>query len=244
MTPSTSSPHDFVALLSGGLDSTVAFVAARSAGGKALVALTADYGQVAAEREIAASRRIAAAQSVPHRVVDLSFLRSLASGNPLVDPAARLPEPTEKEIEAGGEATRLSAAAVWVPNRNGLLVAVAAAFAESLGAGRVITGFNREEAETFPDNSRAFLDAATASLLLSTRNGVRVESPTADLDKAAIVKLGRSQGAPLEHVWSCYRSLPSPCGRCESCGRFRRALRDAASLEWFVEKSGQRIWIQ
>lgn len=238
------SPLDSVALLSGGLDSTVALAAAMAEGGEAVLAITADYGQMAAEREIEAARRVASALGVPHRVVPLPFLAEIARGNPLLDSRASLPEPSAAEIEAGGEATRASAAAVWVPNRNGLLVAVAAAYAEGFGAGRIVTGFNREEAETFPDNSRAFLEAATASLALSTRNAVRLESPTADLDKAAIVKLGRSLGAPLEHVWSCYRSRPAPCGRCESCGRFRRALREAASLEWFVEKSGQRIWLQ
>ncbi len=240
--------RDAVALLSGGLDSAVALAAARGQGeGEIVLALTADYGQVAASREIAAARAIASALGVPHRVVALPFLAEAMMGgrpHPLVDASVAPPEPSAAEIERGGEAARRSAEAVWVPNRNGLLVNVAAAFAEATGASRVVTGFNREEAETFPDNSLAFVEAANRALALSTRTGVRVESPTAALDKKDIVALGRKLGAPIERIWSCYRSGPRMCGRCESCRRLKRALSAASCLEWFTETGGHEGFSQ
>ena len=55
--------------------------------------------------------------------------------------------------------TRETARAVWVPNRNGVLINAAAAFAERSGCSQVVVGFNREEAATFPDNSADFLEA-------------------------------------------------------------------------------------
>ena len=73
---------------------------------------------------------------------------------------------------------------MWVPNRNGVFIAIAAAFAESLGADLVVTGFNAEEAATFPDNSAAFAAAATESLRFSTANGVRGEELYAGTDEA------------------------------------------------------------
>jgi 7-cyano-7-deazaguanine synthase len=105
-----------------------------------------------------------------------------------------------------------------------VFVNVAAAYAESYGCDTVVTGFNREEAEEFPDNSREFVERANAALAFSTRNAVRVESFTVDLDKRAIVRMGLELKAPLSIVWSCYRSGPKMCGDCASCARLRSAI--------------------
>ena len=212
-----------LALLSGGLDSTVALALALREGPVRL-ALTVDYGQRCAGREVEASRRIARDRDVEHRVVDVRFLGALG-GNALVDPKRPLPKPGESDLI--GAAAQRSADAVWVPNRNGLLVNVAAAFAEALGVDRIIVGFNAEEGETFPDNTAGFLEATNAALVYSTRGRVRLASPTLTMRKAEIVIEGRRAGAPLEWVWPCYESGEMPCGACESCVRFERALRDA-----------------
>ncbi|MBE0466956.1 MAG: 7-cyano-7-deazaguanine synthase, partial [Candidatus Desulforudis sp.] len=116
-----------------------------------------------------------------------------------------------------------SARRVWVPNRNGLLINVAACFAEALGCSRIVVGFNREEARTFPDNSRHFVDAVNHSLTYSTLTEVRVVCYTQFLDKAEIVSLGRRLGVPWSLVWSCYRDGEQACGKCESCRRLERA---------------------
>jgi len=201
-----------VALLSGGLDSSVAFVIRAP---DMALALTVDYGQRAARREIASARSIAARYRVPHRVLKLPWL----GGGALTDRSKRLPSPDLRRPSD----TRKSAAAVWVPNRNGVFIAAAAAVAESLGASCVVVGFNREEAATFADNSKPFLDAANMALRFSTRIGVRVESPTLTWDKQRIVVEGRRLGAPLHLVWPCYEGGKSWCRKCESCLRAMRA---------------------
>jgi 7-cyano-7-deazaguanine synthase len=114
-----------------------------------------------------------------------------------------------------------------VPNRNGIFINIAAGFAESMGAGQVVTGFNAEEAVTFPDNSADYLQAAGRALSYSTLSGIRVLSYTLMLDKAGIVRLGRRLGVPLEKVWPCYLGGERLCGRCESCKRYFRALENA-----------------
>ncbi|HKS16263.1 MAG TPA: 7-cyano-7-deazaguanine synthase QueC [Planctomycetota bacterium] len=201
-----------VALLSGGLDSTVAF-AIRTR--DTVLALTVDYGQRAAKREIAAARHIASCYRVPHRVLKLPWL----AGGALTDRSKRLPSP---DLRRSAE-TRRSAAAVWVPNRNGVMIAAAAALAEGLGASRVVVGFNREEAATFADNSARFLEAANRALRLSTRNGVRVESPTLAWDKLRIVREARRRRISLDGVWPCYEGGRAWCRKCESCLRALRA---------------------
>ncbi len=100
---------------------------------------------------------------------------------------------------------------------------VAAAFAEGLGAGWVVPGFNIEEGATFPDNTQAYLDSLTHAFAYSTSNHVRAICFTTALDKTAIVKRGRALGAPFELMWPCYLAGEKPCGECESCKRYIRA---------------------
>lgn len=220
-----------VVLLSGGLDSTVAATLARAAGGLAQC-LTMDYGQRAADREIAASRAIARALDAPHRVIRLDFLGGLTA-TALVHRGEALPSLDDDELDDVEGAARASMRRVWVPNRNGLFLGIAAAFAEAMHAAQVVVGFNREEAATFPDNSAAFLDASSAALSLSTLSGVRVASPTLEMDKAQIVAAGYEAGAPMQEIWSCYESGPEHCGACESCRRLLRALDRAGARDRF-----------
>ena len=204
-----------VAILSGGLDSTVSLAAAARKM-DVVLALTFDYGQRAARREREASARIARRYGIPHRVVRIPWLAPLTR-TALVDRRARLPR---------NEMSARSARAVWVPNRNGVFIEIAAAHAESLGARALVTGFNREEAATFPDNSPEYVRAVNRALSYSTANGVRVVSYTAGLDKRGIVRLGRRLGAPIEIIWPCYEGGRRWCGACESCLRCLRALHE------------------
>jgi len=202
-----------VAILSGGLDSTVSLAAATRKM-DVVLALTFDYGQRAAKRERDASAKIAKHYKVPHRVIAIPWLADL-TGTALVNRRARLPV---------NEMSERSAKAVWVPNRNGVFIEIAAAHAESLGATRLITGFNKEEAVTFPDNSPAYVTAVNYALSFSTANGVRVVSFTGNLEKKGIVNLGRRLDAPLKFIWPCYEGGKRWCGECESCLRSLRAL--------------------
>jgi 7-cyano-7-deazaguanine synthase len=202
-----------VAILSGGLDSTVSLAAAARAL-DLILAVTFDYGQRAAKREREASARIARHYRLPHRVIEIPWLAAITRTS-LVNRSARLPR---------NEMSTASAKAVWVPNRNGVFIEIAAAHAEALGATRLITGFNREEAGTFPDNSVPYMKAVSRALSYSTANGVRVVSYTGALDKRGIVRLGRRLKAPLGIIWPCYEGGRAWCRTCESCLRSLRAL--------------------
>ena len=211
-----------IVLLSGGLDSTVAAWLLRPAV-EPVLALTVDYGQKAARRELAAAYRLALTLGIPHRTVFIPYLREAAKGA-LTDPKLEIPRLTTGELDDVEGVAKASAAQVWVPNRNFALIAMAATWAETNGIDHVVCGFNREEAATFPDNSEEFIRTVNAALYLSTRNHVSVLAPTIGMDKREIVLAGRKAGAPLEHCWSCYLGGDKACETCESCRRFARAL--------------------
>lgn len=223
-----------VVLLSGGLDSLVAAALSRPEHALAL-AVTCDYGQLAAPRELAAAAAQAEWLGCEHRCVALPWLGELG-GSALTEPGRELPAPAREDLDSA--AAVASARAVWVPNRNGVLVNVAAAYAESLEAEAVVCGFNAEEAMTFPDNSPQFMTAAEGLWRWSTARGLRLLSPTAALDKAAIVGAGRRIGVPLSLVWSCYRGEARPCWQCESCRRLRRGLERAGVWEDYCSETG------
>ncbi|MGI6493123.1 MAG: 7-cyano-7-deazaguanine synthase QueC [Pelotomaculum sp.] len=209
-----------VVLLSGGLDSTVSLAHALKAS-EVELCLTFDYGQRSAAQEKKAAAALAQYYRLEHRIIELPFLREITSTS-LIDLNTALPEP-----EAAGlddfTAASFNAAAVWVPNRNGIFINIAAAYAESRQCELVITGFNREEAVAFPDNSLEFVTAASNALNFSTLNKVKVISYTQHLNKLEIMNLGIKLGVPFEYIWSCYKGTEKMCGKCESCLRFKRA---------------------
>ncbi len=214
-----------ILLLSGGLDSTVAAWLLRPEI-EPVLAVTVDYGQKAAHRELACAYALAARLGVPHRTVFLPFLGEFAGGA-LVDREAEIPRPEMSDLDDTQGVARKTADAVWVPNRNGVFIAMAASWAEAKATEHVVCGFNREEAATFPDNSAGFLEATNAALAWSTRSKVTVISPTLNMSKTEIARAGLEAGVPFELCWPCYGGGDIPCRTCESCLRFERALSSA-----------------
>lgn len=188
------------------------------------MALSFDYGQRAAPREIERAGRLARHLGVPHRVLELPFFKDFGQSS-LVDRTKEVPTSSVKIDDRA--ASERSAKSVWVPNRNGIFLNIAAGFAEALGADCVIPGFNVEEAATFPDNSTDFMRTLDASFSYSTANGVKVVCFTDRLDKPKIAMRAVELGVKLEMMWPCYFAEEKWCGRCESCQRARRALASA-----------------
>lgn len=209
-----------VCLLSGGLDSVVSLAAAHAEMEVRLV-LFADYRQRAVVRERSAALGAATFYGLPFIEVDLGWLGGLSPAGMRARAAG--PEAPSSGLDKIED--------VWIPNRNGVLLNTAAAFAESRGCGVVVTGFNREEASEFPDNRAEYVAAVNDALMYSTRNGVQVTSHTQDLDKRGILELGATLGAPLSLIWSCYDGGELMCGRCASCRKLKNALA-AMPPEW------------
>lgn len=198
-----------IALVSGGLDSLVSLARATTERDVRLV-MFFDYGQRARDAERLSAMSAANYYGIPFADVDIRWLEALA--------------PAGMQCHGDDGAPLSTLDDVWIPNRNGVFVNIAAAYAEARDCDTVVTGFNREEAVEFPDNSGEFVARVNAALALSTRNEVRVESFTIDLAKREIIRLGLSLRVPLSIIWSCYRGGERMCGECASCLRLRAAL--------------------
>lgn len=210
-----------VLLLSCGLDSAVNFLLARKEYDVEL-AITFDYGQKAAHQEITHSRKLCKNLNTPHRVIELPFFKDFTQTSLL---STQLDVPGKKDIDlTSDEKNKTSASKVWVPNRNGIFLNIAAGYAEGLGAKFIVPGFNFEEASTFPDNSQKFQDVLNEAFLFSTENKVEVLCFTQHLMKTEILALGLKNGLSINDLWPCYNGFEKWCLDCESCLRFERAV--------------------
>lgn len=204
-------------LLSGGLDSAAAVALAPEAGCEAAAALFFDYGQHAARKEDLAARGIAGFYRIPFERIELPWMARL-SKSALVAGAGEPPRWSPDRLDDAAPR------AVWVENRNGIFVNVAAFYAAERGWDAVVVGFNREEAAAFPDNSEAYVDRINRALELSLGRRVRVVAPTLHMTKREIAARALALDIPWELLWSCYGGGDLQCGSCESCLRLRRAV--------------------
>jgi 7-cyano-7-deazaguanine synthase len=208
----------FVVLLSSGLDSTVNFHEALQRG-EVLLCITFDYGQRAAKQEIAHAKKQCKLHKTPHQVIDASWFE-LFTKTSLVSRKKDVPRNVAiDDLQASNK----SAKAVWVPNRNGIMINIAAGFAEGLGADSVVVGFNKEEGTTFPDNTQEYLDKLDAAFEYSTMKKIKVKCFTTDLYKPDIVKRAKKLKIDFKNIWPCYLGGKKICGQCGSCLRFLRA---------------------
>lgn len=204
-----------IILLSGGLDSFVS-LGLKHEDLNVTLALTFDYGQKSAKKEIESSKKICEYYNIEHRVIKLDWLGEITQTSLVSD----LDVPTGEELEN----PKKSAKSVWIPNRNGLFLNIAGSFADSYGYDNILIGANKEEAETFSDNTQSFIDAVNAEFEFSTQNHPKVVAPLINSNKNDIVMLALKNKLPLELVSSCYQGRDGHCGICESCVRLKNAL--------------------
>ncbi len=209
-----------ISVLSGGLDCTVA--TSVYAEKYDIHAITFNYGQKAFEQELRASKAICKKMGFEHTVIDLPWLAQIS--NSTLNTDEDIPQVREADLDDIEKSSR-TASSVWVPARNMVFTSIANSFAESIGAEIIIVGWDAEEAATFPDNSKEFLNAFNELIKIGSPENIKIEAPAIDLNKEEIVRLGLEVGAPMEISYSCYSGRDKHCGICESCMRRKRAFK-------------------
>lgn len=197
-----------VCLVSGGMDSAVcAAIAARD---WHVAFMHANYGQRTEARELKAFHALADHyQAVARLVVDFEHLKAIG-GTSLITGGPQVPV---------GTAPGSAIPSTYVPFRNGLLLATAAAWAEVLGAQRIFFGAVEQDSSGYPDCREEFIDAMTVAIRAGTKpdTDITIEAPLVRLSKAEIVKSGSHMNVPFALTWSCYTGTERACGECESC---------------------------
>jgi 7-cyano-7-deazaguanine synthase len=217
------SPMNAVVLLSGGLDSATVLAMAR-AQGNACYCLSLDYGQRHRAELDAAGRVATALGATAHRIVRLDL--AAFGGSALTDAAIAVPVDGET---AGIPVT-------YVPARNTILLSLALAWAEVLGARHIFFGANAVDYSGYPDCRPQFVSAFETLANLATKAAVEgarltLHAPIIELSKADIIRRGVGLGIDYALTVSCYQADAAgrACGVCDSC-RLRRAGFSAAGV--------------
>lgn len=211
-----------VVLLSGGLDSATVLAYARSQGYECYC-LSLDYHQ----RHIAelnAAKKVAEVMgAAAHKTAQLDL--SLFGGSALTDDAIAVPESASEGIPV-----------TYVPARNTIMLSLALAWAEVLGAQDIFIGVNALDYSGYPDCRGEYVKAFQNMANLATKSAVEgkaitIHAPLIDMTKAQIVQLGTKLGVDYAMTVSCYQanSEGEACGLCDSC-RLRREGFLAAGL--------------
>ncbi len=227
-TASASSGPAAVVLLSGGLDSATVLAIAASQG-RACHTLAFDYGQ-RHRHELAAAERISnALGAASHRVETLRL--GCFGGSALTSDT---PVPKDRSASEMSDSIPVT----YVPARNLLFLAIATAYAETLGAKDIFLGVNAVDYSGYPDCRPEFIASFERTARLATRAGVlgsplTIHAPLIDMSKAEIIRTGARLGVDYGMSHSCYDPVEGPvrevkaCGRCDSCQLRRNGFIDA-----------------
>lgn len=193
-----------VVLHSGGLDSTVCLLLARSRG-RTPLSLGIAYGQ-RHDVELAYANKQCERFGIERRVIDVGWTR----------PDIAIPKDRSvTEMKAG-------IAPTFVPGRNAVFLALACAEAAGVGAEEVWLGVNAVDYSGYPDCRESFLQSFRAMWAEAVPTPPRVVAPLVTLTKPEIAALARSLGLAPGETWSCYAPdmrgpEPAPCGHCDAC---------------------------
>lgn len=201
-----------VVILSGGCDSTtVAYWAKKE--GYEVHAITFDYGQIA-RNEIKQASIITEKLGITHKIIDLSGIKEIYAGvTSLVD--EKIPMTTEFSEP------------IIVPFRNGVFLAVTAAYSASIGAQHIFYGAQGSDETNYPDCRREFYKVFEKAVRLGTEKSISIEAPFSGSTKSEMIAKGVELKVPFDLTWSCYKNEPKHCGRCESCMNRKKAFREA-----------------
>ena len=211
-----------VALLSGGLDSLVSLdIAIKTIDIK--LAIIFDYGQKPFKEEKEASIKIAKYYKIKHKIIKLPYLKEISKCSYINHDKSKL-----EDLNS-----------VWIPNRNGLFLNIAASICEGLNYNTIIFGANKQEAEDFPDNTKEFIDLSNELFKYSTLKNVEVVAPCLQFDKIQIINYAIDNSLPLKLIKSCYDSSLNSgkkhCGKCLSCKLLYEAIINSKKPELIKE---------
>lgn len=204
-----------VVVLSGGMDSLTA-LHNETLKGFPVLAINFQYGSKHNAKEAEAIKKIVERYKIPLKQITLNFNDYLKSD--LLQNGGEIPE---------GHYAAENMKKTVIPFRNGIMLAMAAGFAESEGADSLVLGNHAGDHAIYPDCRLEFSEAMAKAIELGTYTKIKLETPFVKLTKAQIVKLGVEWGVDYSMAWSCYKGEEIACGRCGTCFERIEAFHEA-----------------
>jgi len=201
--------NDCVVVVSGGLDSVTLLHHLVKVQQRKPTVITFRYGQRHDKEVILAKRQAQMLGCQPHLICDLSSMVALFQASALVD--RQIDIPSIASVKGDDQPI------TYVPNRNMIFLALAAAYAESNGVNEVYYGAQKQDMYGYWDTTPEFLERVNAAFALNRRSAIQIHAPFVDKSKADILRIGLSIGVDYAQTWSCYVGSELACGQCPTC---------------------------
>ena len=202
-----------VVLLSGGMDSVAAFYDAMSRH-EVVAAISFDYGAKHNHKEIPFAADHCRKFKVEHQVISLDFVSDLFKSD-LLKSGGSIPD---------GHYEEQTMKSTVVPFRNGIMLSIAAGFAESKGAAGLVIAAHAGDHAIYPDCREEFMKSMADAIRLGTYAGITLLRPFISMTKADIARRGHALGVDFAQTWSCYKGGALHCGACGTCVERREAF--------------------
>ena len=200
-------------LLSGGMDSVVAFYEALRTH-EVVACLSFDYGSKHNSREIPFAKLHADRNGVIHHTITLGFMNQLFKSD-LLRSGGAIPD---------GHYAELTMKQTVVPFRNGIMLAIATGYAESIEAEGLVIAAHSGDHAIYPDCREPFMQAMATAMSEGTYAKIQLLRPFIDTDKTGIARRGMELGIDFSETWSCYKGGEIHCGVCGTCVERREAF--------------------
>jgi 7-cyano-7-deazaguanine synthase len=207
---------DCVAIVSGGMDSVTLLHYLVKERGLETAVITFLYGQKHAKEVELAREQARLLGCGEHVVLDLGVLRPLFTTSALV--ADDIAIPTIADVTGDPQP------ATYVPNRNMIFLALAAAYAESHEANTVYYGAQSHDMYGYWDTTPEFLAQLNQVYGLNRKMPIQIEAPFVHYSKTDILRKGLELGVDYGRTWSCYEGQTAACGQCPTCAERLQAF--------------------
>jgi len=209
-----------VVLVSGGMDSVTALHAAAHEH-EVVAGLSFDYGSKHNHREIPYAAHHCGLLGVRHEIVALDFMDRLFKSD-LLRSGGEIPE---------GHYEAENMKQTVVPFRNGILLAIAAGYAESAGAEGLVIAAHSGDHAIYPDCREEFMQPMAAAIQAGTYASIEVLRPFISERKEGIAAIGAGLGIDFAQTWSCYKGGALHCGKCGTCVERKEAFALAGLID-------------
>lgn len=195
-----------VVVLSGGLDSAVALAWA-CAQHQVVGCVSYWYGSKHNDREWEFAKLLAQLYKIEIVRIGLDFVADLFKSD-LLQSGGEIPK---------GHYEDETMKSTVVPFRNGIMLSIAAGYAESIGAENIVIGNHFGDHAIYPDCRESFINAMRMAISNGTEKSIALSSPFCTYKKEDIVGLGVSLNVPFASTYSCYEGGEKHCGECGTC---------------------------
>ena len=196
-----------ILIMSGGMDSSTLLHFLLDRMGHEVKALGIDYGQ-RHKKELQAALHICELRGVECKIADLTAITSFLAGSSQTSDDIEVPE---------GHYADESMKQTVVPNRNMIMLSVAAGWAISQKYNHVAYAAHTGDHTIYPDCRPEFAECLNQAIRLADWHEVTLLRPFVNFTKDEICKVGAALKVPFDVTWSCYKGKANHCGKCGTC---------------------------